>query len=71
MGIPILGICFVLYTIYKNVVGVTGAYVYFPYFVLAWLLIGFAIVTAVPGVIGRVRAQLEKNTQTTTEGAQS
>jgi amino acid transporter len=71
MVIPILGICFVLYTIYKNVIGVSGAYVYFPYFVLAWLVIGFAIVTAVPGAIVRVRAQLEKDTKATTEGAQS
>lgn len=70
--IPILGLCFVLYTIYKNVIGVTGAYVYFPYFVLAWLIVGFVIVTAVPGVIGRVRAQLAEDTNTTTtEGAQS
>ena len=72
MVIPILGIAFVLYTIYKNVVGVTGAYVYFPYFVLGWLAIGFLLVTAVPGVVDRVRAQLteDTNASTSSEGAQ-
>jgi amino acid transporter len=73
MIIPILGICFVLYTIYKNVEGVSGAYVYFPYFVLGWLVIGFLVVTAVPGVVDRVRAQLTKDStqSTASEGAPS
>jgi amino acid transporter len=75
MAIPILGIAFVVYTIYKNVVGVSGAYVYFPYFVLGWLIIGFLLVTAVPGVADRVGAQLTKDKakakSTTSEGAQT
>jgi amino acid transporter len=73
MVIPILGIAFVIYTIYKNVIGVTGAYVYFPYYVLAWLLVGFALVTFIPGVVGRVRAQLadDDTTDNKPQGAKS
>jgi len=58
MAVPVLGLIFVGYTIYKNVVGVSGPYRYFPYYILAWLIIGFVLVTAVPGVVGRVRAEL-------------
>ena len=54
--IPVLGLAFMLYTIYKNVVGVAGPYVWFPYVVLGWLALGFVIVAFVPGVTGRVRS---------------
>lgn len=64
--IPIAGLAFVVYTIYKNVVGVSGPYLYFPYYVLAWLIIGFVLVTAVPGVVGRVRSQLADDDGTVT-----
>jgi amino acid transporter len=64
MVFPILGLAFVLYTIYKNVVGVSGAYALFPYYVLAWLLVGFGLVAAVPGVADRVRAQLRGTSPT-------
>jgi amino acid transporter len=56
--IPALGGAFVIYTIYKNVVHVASPYSYFGWLVLAWLLIGLAIVAVVPGLAGRVRAGL-------------
>jgi amino acid transporter len=69
IGIPVLGLIFVVYTIYKNVVGVSGPYRYFPYYVLAWLIIGFILVAAVPGVVGRVRAELDTDDSTTAKPA--
>src|SRR3954451_10000760 len=56
--IPTLGGAFVIYTIYKNVVHVASPYSYFGWLVLAWLVIGAAIVGFVPGLAGRVRTGL-------------
>jgi amino acid transporter len=56
--IPVLGGAFVIYTIYKNVVHVASPYSYFGWLVLAWLLIGLAVVALVPGLAGRVRTGL-------------
>jgi amino acid transporter len=57
--IPILALAFVVYTIYKNVVGVAGPYRYFPYYVLAWLVLAGLIVFFVDGLQERVRARLD------------
>lgn len=56
--IPVLALCFVVYTIYRNVVGVTGPYRFFPYYVLGWLLIAVALALGVPGLGDRVRERL-------------
>ncbi len=56
--IPALGGAFVVYTIYKNVIGVDRPYSYFGWIVLAWLLVGTAIVALAPGLAGRVKAGL-------------
>lgn len=56
--IPVLGLAFVVYTIYKNVVGVSGPYRFFPYIILAWLLLALIVVFAVPGLAERVRSRL-------------
>lgn len=56
--IPVLALAFVLYTIYKNVVGVDGPYRFFPYIVLAVLVTASVVVVAVPGLADRVRAQI-------------
>jgi amino acid transporter len=56
--IPILALAFVVYTIYKNVVGVAGPYRFFPYIVLAWLVIAGLLVFTVKGLAERVRTQL-------------
>jgi amino acid transporter len=57
-AIPTLGGAFVVYTIYKNVVGLEAPYSYFGWIVLVWLLIGLALVALVPGLAGRVRVGL-------------
>jgi hypothetical protein len=56
--VPVLAMAFVLYTIYKNVVGVEGPYRVFPYVVLAVLLIAAVVVGTVPGLAQRVAAEL-------------
>jgi amino acid transporter len=56
--IPVLALAFVLYTIYKNVVGVAGPYRVFPYVVLGVIVVATVIVLAVPGLADRVRAQI-------------
>jgi amino acid transporter len=58
VAIPTLGGAFVVYTIYKNVVHVASPYSYFGWLVLAWLVVGAAIVAIVPGLATRVRAGL-------------
>lgn len=60
-AIPVAGLAFVGYTIYKNVVGVSGPYRFFPYIVLAWLLIALTVSFAVPGLAGNVRRRLADN----------
>lgn len=58
VAVPALGGAFVIYTIYKNVFHVAGAYRHFGWLVLVWLLVGAAIVSFAPGLAGRVRAGL-------------
>jgi len=59
--IPVLALAFVVYTIYKNVVGVEGPYRIFPYIILAWLIIALVVVFTVPGLAQRVRTRLASN----------
>lgn len=56
--IPVLALCFVLYTIGRNVIGVTGPYRFFPLWVLLWLLVALALVLLVRGLSERVRRGL-------------
>lgn len=58
--VPVLGLALVIYTIYRNAVGLDAPYSWFPYVVLAWLVIGVAISFA-PGLAGRVRASLDRS----------
>lgn len=43
IAIPILALALVLYTLYRNAVGLDAPYSYFPYVVAAWLLVGVGI----------------------------
>jgi amino acid transporter len=58
--IPLLGIAFLVYTIYKNVAGVAAPYNRFPWIVLAWLALGAVIVAAAPGVARRIGVALTR-----------
>lgn len=61
--IPLGGVAFVGYTIYKNVFGVAFPYDRFPYIVGAYLLVGLAIVALSPGLADRVTSGLRRSTQ--------
>lgn len=58
--LPLLGIAFLLFTIYKNVAGTDPPYSRFPWIVLAWLLVGAAVVALAPGVARRVGVALTR-----------
>jgi amino acid transporter len=55
---PVVGIAFLLLTIYKNVEGTEAPYSRFPWFVLAWLAVGALIVVAAPHVARRIGERL-------------
>jgi len=61
--VPVLALALIVYTIYKNVVGVEGAYRYFPYVVLAVLVAASVAVVAVPGLADRVRARIAQEAE--------
>ena len=44
-----MGIAFLCFTIYKNVHGAVAPYSRFPWYVLAWLVVGGLIIVAAPG----------------------
>lgn len=58
--VPVLALALVLYTIYRNAVGLEAPYSWFPYVVAVWLLIGLAVVALVPGLGEQVRAHLQR-----------
>lgn len=59
---PVLGIAFLAYTLYRQIVPVPASpYNYFPYAVLAYLVIGAALVIGVPGMAKRIGAGLAKS----------
>lgn len=52
---PVLGIAFLAYTLYRQVVPVPASpYNFFPYVVVVYLVIGAVLVMAVPGMAARV-----------------
>jgi amino acid transporter len=57
---PVVGIAFLVFTIYKNVAGTSAPYDRFPWIVLAWLAIGALVVALAPGVARRVGAALTR-----------
>jgi len=58
--IPLLGIVFLGYTLYKNVQGVPFPYSRFPLWVGIWLVIGLVIILAAPRVARRIGASLAR-----------
>jgi amino acid transporter len=51
---PVVGIAFLVFTIYKNVSGTSAPYSRFPWYVLAWLAVGALVVIAAPHVAKRI-----------------
>ncbi|HEY1596359.1 MAG TPA: APC family permease [Thermoleophilaceae bacterium] len=56
--IPVIGLAFLGYTIYKQVKGQAFPYNHFPFLVLAWLVIGLLVVFLSPGLAKRLGAGL-------------
>ena len=57
---PLVGIAFLVFTIYKNVAGTSFPYDRFPWVVLAWLVLGAIVVLAAPGLARRVGEALTR-----------
>jgi amino acid transporter len=55
---PVLGIAFLVFTIYKNVAGTVTPYDRFPWIVLGWLVVGGLIVAAAPHLVRRIGERL-------------
>lgn len=60
LAFPVLGIGFLVFTIYKNVAGTEAPYSRFPWIVLAWLAVGGFVVALAPGVARRVGVALTR-----------
>jgi amino acid transporter len=60
LAFPLLGIAFLVFTIYKNVAGTAAPYNRFPWIVLAWLAVGALIVALAPGVARRIGVALTR-----------
>jgi amino acid transporter len=59
--IPVLGILFLGYTIYRNVTGQSFPYSRFPLVVGIWLAIGLVIILAMPKLAKRIGASLARD----------
>jgi len=58
---PLLGIAFLIYTLYKNVQGMAFPYSRFPLVVGIWLIIGLGIIVASPRWASRIGASLARD----------
>jgi amino acid transporter len=61
--IPIFALVLVIYTIYKNAVGLDSPYSWFPYIVAAWILIGLAL-SFRRGLTANIAANLAASNET-------
>jgi hypothetical protein len=59
--LPILGIVFLGYTIYKNVTGQVFPYSRFPLVVGIWLILGAALILATPKLARRIGIALARD----------
>jgi hypothetical protein len=59
--IPIVGILFLGYTIYKNVTGQVFPYSRFPLVVGIWLVVGLVIIAVQPQLAARIGAALARD----------
>jgi amino acid transporter len=56
--VPVVAIIVLIYVFYRNAVGQVYPFNWFPWVVAAWLVVGFAIIMAVPGLASRIGANL-------------
>jgi len=57
---PVVGIAFLVFTLYKNVAGTVAPFDRFPWIVLAWLVAGALVVALAPGVARRIGVALTR-----------
>jgi amino acid transporter len=58
---PLLGIAFVIYTIYRNVHGVPFPYDRFPFWVAGWLVVGLVFIVFAPKLARRIGEGLTRD----------
>jgi hypothetical protein len=58
---PLLGIAFIIYTIYKNVQGVPFPYDRFPFWVAGWLVVGLGFILLAPKLARRIGEGLTRD----------
>jgi amino acid transporter len=68
-AVPVIAIAFLGFTIYKTVKGAAFPYDRFPFVVGIWLLVGLAIVVALPGLARRIGEGLAREEGLDTETA--
>jgi amino acid transporter len=56
--IPILGVAYLVYVFYEQLVGVSAPYTYFPFMVAAWCVLGLVLVLARPSLAQRIGRDL-------------
>jgi amino acid transporter len=67
--LPVGGIGFAIYTLYKNVWPVPDyPFNLFPYIVTAWLVVGLGVAILIPGFATRVRMELGSRTEVAEDG---
>ena len=59
--IPLAGIAFLIYTIYRNVHGVPFPYDRFPFWVAGWLLVGLVFIVFAPKLARRIGQALTRD----------
>jgi amino acid transporter len=67
--VPLIGMAFLGYTIYKQVSGQSFPYDHFPYVVLGWLVLGLVVVFAAPGLARRLGEGLARREGLSSEAA--
>jgi hypothetical protein len=62
LALPALGVIYLVYVFYKNVIPVPATvYKYFPYVVLAWLVIGLGVLVVRPKLAKRIGRSLSED----------
>jgi amino acid transporter len=61
--IPVLGVAYLVYVFYEQLVGVSAPYTYFPYIVALWCVIGLLTVVARPKMAKRIGEDLTAELQ--------
>lgn len=67
--IPVVGLVFIGYVFYRNVVGVSAPYDRFGYYVIGWVLLATLLAVVLPGLPSRIRSALAHTDDASTTDA--